>query len=83
MIEKYIEDLDENALVVFDVDYTIIVYSDRVLAPCGEAYFHEFRNKLLALQERGEILGSKISLQSQVSLVDEKILHFLEMFKQF
>ena len=81
IIEKHIIDLDENALVVFDVDYTIIVYNDRVLAPCGEAYFHEFRNKLIALQDLGEVLGSRIHLQSQVSLVDEKIIHFLEMVK--
>ena len=42
VIEKCISDLDEDALVVFDIDYTIIVYNDRILAPCGEAYFQEF-----------------------------------------
>ena len=81
VIEKCISDLDEDALVVFDIDYTIIVYNDRILAPCGEAYFQDFRNKLLALQEQGEILGSKIHLESKVSLVDEKILNLLEMIK--
>ena len=67
-IEKYISDLDEDALVAFDIDYTIIVYNDRILAPCGEAYFQDFRNKLIALQEQGEILGSKFTFKVKFRL---------------
>jgi hypothetical protein len=81
-IKIEIEQLDENALVVFDVDYTIIVPNDRVLGPCGEVYFQEFLKKLRLLQDQGEVLGSTIALQARVSLVDEKILDLLAGLKQ-
>lgn len=82
VIEKCISDLDENALVVFDVDYTLLVPMDCILAPAGEEHFQKFMKKLRDLQEEGEILGSRISLQAQVTLVDKKILSLLKSLKQ-
>ncbi len=82
IVEKYIDDLDENALVVFDVDYTILVPNDRILAPCGEEYCQKFMKILREMQEKGEILGSQVTIQAQTSLVDNKILHLLEKLKE-
>lgn len=80
VVEEYIKDLDENALVVFDVDYTILVPNDRILAR-GE-YFQKIMEKLRDFQEDGEVLGSKILIQAQISLIDERILNLLEILKQ-
>lgn len=80
VIEKNIEYLDENSLVVFDVDYTLIVPNDGILAPYGEEYFQKIMQKLQRLQEWEE-LDSKIGLQAQVSLVDKKILNVLAKLK--
>lgn len=82
VIENHISNLDENALVVFDVDYTLLVPMDCILAPAGEEHFQKFMKKLRDLQEEGEILGSRISLQAQVTLVDKKILSLLKSLKQ-
>lgn len=82
VLEKHLKDLDEKALVVFDVDYTLIVPNDRILTPCGEEYFQKFIKKLRTLKEKEELLVSKISLRAQVSLIDTKILSLLEKLKQ-
>jgi hypothetical protein len=82
VIEKCINDLDEDALVVFDIDNTLLVHNDRILSPCGDEYRKKFLKTLQNLQEEGEVLGSKISLKAQVFLVDKKILSFLEKLKQ-
>jgi hypothetical protein len=82
VIENAIQQLDDDALVVFDVDYTLIVPNDLILTPCGEMYFQEFVKKLRTLQAEGEMLGSQIALQCRVSLVDEKILDLLARLKE-
>lgn len=82
LVECEIQKLDENALVVLDVDYTLIVPDDLILGPCGEAFFQEYVRKALLTPDLIELLGSKISLQSKVSLVDEKILDILNQLKQ-
>ena len=81
-IEKELKNLDENSLVVLDVDYTLIVPNDRILSACGEEHFQKFLRKLREMGNQGEILGSKIALQSRVSLIDERIHHILEFLKQ-
>ncbi len=82
VIEREINQLDDNALVVFDIDYTLIIPNDLILAPCGEVYRQEFMKKLRALEEQGEVLDSKVLLKSQDSLVDEKILDLLAILKK-
>lgn len=81
-IEKELRNLDENALVVLDVDYTLIIPNDLILAPCGEERFQKFMKNLRALGEKGEILGSKISLHSKVSIIDERIFNIIEFLKR-
>jgi hypothetical protein len=81
VIERQVESLDENALVVFDIDYTLIVPLDRVLASCGEKYWQQFIKKLRTLGEEGEQLGSVISLQSEVVLVNREALCLLDLLK--
>ena len=80
IIEKHIIDLDENALVVFDVVNTLLVSNDRILAPCGDEYFQKFMKNFG--QEERIALRSRILLQSKVSLVNEKILKLLNQLKQ-
>lgn len=82
MIEKEISSLDENALVVFDVDYTLIVPNDRVLTPCGEDYFYNALDQLALKEEHKEHLESRILLQSKVSIIDENIMVLLRYLKE-
>ena len=82
LLEKYIKDLDENALVVFDVDYTLLVPDDCILTPAGEKYRLNLMKKHRDLHGKGDVLESKILLQAKMSLVDKKILSILERLKQ-
>lgn len=82
IIEKHIENLDENALVVFDVDFTLIVPNDRILAPCGEEYLVGFMKKARSMGHKGEESESRVMLKMEVSLVEDRILSLLEKLKQ-
>lgn len=82
IIEEHLNNLDENALVVFDVDYTLIVPNDLILGPSGHTHLLKSIKKIQALPEKEELLLSKVFLQYQVSLVDEKILTILNKLKQ-
>lgn len=82
VIKQEINLLDENALVVFDVDLTLIAPTDAVLKPCGDFFLHNFINATNIPIEQLQILISKISLQSKVTLLDEKILTILNKLKQ-
>ena len=47
VIQKALNELPEDSLVVFDVDCTIIIPKDQALAPCGEGYLKNyFREKI-------------------------------------
>lgn len=80
-IQSKIAELDDQALVVLDVDFTLIVPKDQILQPAGEAYYQIFLAKLRNMKE-GAILGSKIALQSEVELVDPQSLSVLQELKQ-
>lgn len=80
IIQSKLNELDDQALVVFDVDFTLIVPKDQILQPAGEAYCQIFLAKLRKMKE-GAILGSKIALQSEVALVDPQSLALLEQLK--
>ena len=45
MLESYIKKLDEDALVVFDVDFTLLVPNDQLLSPSGEEHYAEVSSK--------------------------------------
>jgi hypothetical protein len=80
-VEQEILQLDEEALVVFDVDYTLLVSNDCVLGPAGEKYRQEFNRKWRDHSD-WERLISKILIKSQSSLVDEKVLSLIETLKK-
>lgn len=82
VIENELKNLDENSLVVFDIDYTLIVPNDLILKPCGETYFQKRMTELRSMGDHGAELGSIISLQSKVSIIDDQIFDILKFLKQ-
>ncbi|MFV0339914.1 MAG: DUF2608 domain-containing protein [Parachlamydiaceae bacterium] len=80
-IQSKIGQLDEQALVVFDVDFTLIIPKDQILQPAGEAYYQIFLTKLRAMKEEGARLGSIIALQAEVALVNPCSLTLLDQLK--
>jgi hypothetical protein len=84
IIEEQIDQLDQNALVVFDVDYTLLVPNDLVLTPGGDNYLYKYlkNHRHLMTREHEDLLVSKAVQQSKVSLVDEHVLSLLEKLKQ-
>lgn len=80
VVEKEIEQLDSDALVVFDVDCTLIVPSDCVLGPWGDDYFSSQMNSLLP-HEWDETI-SKVLIQRKVKLVEHRVLVLLDLLKQ-
>lgn len=81
VIQSKIGQLDEQALVVFDVDFTLIIPKDQILQPAGEAYYQIFLTKLRAMKEEGARLGSIIALQAEVALVNPCSLTLLDQLK--
>ncbi|MFI5343768.1 MAG: DUF2608 domain-containing protein [Chlamydiales bacterium] len=81
LIEKEIAALDGNSLVVFDIDYTLIIPKDSILGPCGEHYLQKWIRGVEIKSEQREILSSLIMLQSKVSLIDDKILDLIDVLK--
>lgn len=82
VLERYIKELDSNALVIFDVDYTLLVPDDRILAPCGEEYLKKIIKSIPYSHEEGKILHSIVMLQASISLIDKKIFNILNELKQ-
>lgn len=80
-IEQTIYQLDENSLVIFDVDATLIVANDSILSPKGWEYFKEFQSKYITPLSRAAVLNSISHLQARVSLVDRKILQIIDFLK--
>jgi len=82
VLEKQISHLDENALVVFDVDCTLIIPNDRILAPCGKKHLEKFVKKHQNLpQDRQELMKS-IVISGKASLVEKDIVRILTQLKQ-
>jgi hypothetical protein len=82
VIERQIDSLDENALVIFDVDCTLIAPKDRILGPCGEQHLFEILKKINLSKEEAERLKSIVLLQGQSELLDARILNLLDLLKQ-
>ncbi len=71
--EEEVEKLNEDALVLFDVDDTLIVPKDAILRPCGRAFVKKFTQMLPSgQQDQEELLFSKVLLQKESILVDPK-----------
>lgn len=82
ILEKHIEYLDKDSLVVFDVDRTILVPTNLIFTPSGEHHFSNFLKKLKEMGEDEKKVCSQIALQGKVCLIDKKILHILTTLKE-
>lgn len=82
LFKAEIERLDDQALVVFDVDYTLLAPKDAVLGPLGETHLTEFKKNVIASSGDWEILASKVLLNSQDSLIDHEVLDLIEKLKE-
>lgn len=81
---KEIESLDENALVIFDVDETLIVPKDKILRPSGEKLVYAFTSRLgntLSEDEQHE-LRSITMLQREIHHTDPNLPLLFQMFKE-
>lgn len=78
-LESEIERLDEETLMVFDVDWTLIVPQDKSLR------FREFwslaKAKTIHLPDGGEHCESLVLLQSKSELIDQKVLDIISALK--
>lgn len=86
-LDKIIEEFqtaDENTLVVFDVDFTLIVPKDTILRPCGEKLFMEYLKKVHSKlgTEQTDYLTSKCMLQIQTELVNPLLPEIIEFLQQ-
>lgn len=66
--EKEVSKLDSNALVLFDVDYTLITPKDASLKPCGNGLRRQFLHVLDP--KRRERLQSILGLEGDEELMD-------------
>ena len=79
-IERHLQEVDGQALVVFDVDCTLIVGDDLILKPSSGS----FHSKILRRfdEDVRERLSSLRNAQAKFSLVDPYILKCMEQLKQ-
>lgn len=80
-LENEIENLDEETLVVFDVDLTLIVPQDLVLRG-RDKFWPLAKQKTSKLQDGGERCLSLLLLQSKSQLIDPKVLDLIEALKK-
>lgn len=78
-IKNFLNQVDENDLVIFDVDGTLIQPTDMVLRPCGEFFFIQQFTKLIEKHSEARIkwLCSKILLERQLRVVDPDLVDFI------
>lgn len=79
-----VEKLDSQALVVFDVDETLIVPKDKILRPSGEKLVYALTSRLGAVltpEEQNE-LRSITLLQREISHTDPKVPLLFQTLKQ-
>lgn len=67
--EEEVSRLDKNALVLFDIDYTILTPKDLALKPCGKVLRRRFLHGL-GIKQR-EHLQSIIALEGEEELMDD------------
>lgn len=76
LIEKEVEKLDSDSLVLFDVDATLIVPDDSILKPKGKDLF-----KRLIAKYRDRDLFREIRLKASHSLVDARSIMLTQKLK--
>lgn len=75
-IEQEIHALDQNCLVLFDVDATLIVPDDAILKPKGKALFNE-----LIAGHTDRDLFRDIRMKAPHSLVDHRSISFVQCLR--
>lgn len=77
--------LDNNSLVLFDVDYTLLIPNDAILRPCGQKLVKKLIKEILenpSMVPSGKypdgFLFSQTLLQAESSLVDEQFLPLIK-----
>lgn len=75
-VEKAMEGLDKNSLVLFDVDDTLIVPCDAILRPKGKKLFYQ-----LIRQYDGDFYR-EILIQARHSLVDKESVHLVQKLQR-
>lgn len=70
-LSEMLRDVNESDLVLFDVDYVLINYNDKVLRPCGEKLRKELRKKIKQLEKQEkDFLDGQTVLDAKIGLVD-------------
>lgn len=82
IFEDYLKNLDNGALVVIDVDDTLLMPNDHILTYSGLAYLRQLMTKFPVNQEEANRLISIVMLESKVSLIDKKMFVLLDILKQ-
>lgn len=77
LIEPHLQQLDQNALVLFDVDYTLTIPDDAILRPCGQKLVKQFSSEIIenpSIVPPGKYslgyLYCQVPLKAKCSLVD-------------
>lgn len=81
--------LDDNSLVLFDVDYTLLIPNDAILRPCGQLLVKKLIKEILenpSIVSPGKYpdgyLLSQTLIQAKSSLVDEKSLQLIKCLQE-
>lgn len=89
LIENELNKSDNKSLVLFDVDYTLLLPKDAILRPCGRGLKTRLVKEILdnpAIVPIGKytdgFLRSKAILQAKSELVDPKVLPLLAKLRQ-
>lgn len=74
-LKTFLENVNENDLVIFDVDGTLIIPEDAILCSCGEKFFlKQFAIYSESMSEaRMKFLASKILIQRKINLVHQEL----------
>lgn len=74
-IQKYFDHLDQQSLVLWDVDYTLMISTDKILLPGNEVIYSELISSYLDQEpnQRWNELISQIFIHSPIQLVDSKL----------
>ncbi|MBA3957309.1 MAG: DUF2608 domain-containing protein [Parachlamydiaceae bacterium] len=74
LIEQTTQQLTPQDLVLFDIDWTIIIAEDPLLRPCGAHLLAKLKKEILDKDGQVDLHLSRIWNESKYTLVDPKIL---------
>ena len=79
-IQEVLSKCEKESLVVFDIDWTLLMHEDQVIAPCGLAFLKEKFSQLS--KERVGHYFSLLLLQSKTRLIHPEALDLLQQLKE-